>query len=373
MMKITHFLILILALIPLGSCSIGGDSKSNTTTVSSVSFSGATSVSNETSSTLTVNWTHVDGAAVYLVFSVSGGVLTYLASVEAPTASATLNGLAAGTTYSLRVKMVDTTGVMDDNANDISGTTSLTEVPESIGSLVGWYKSTDLNGNGDNNSGWTASDPVATWVDSSSSNNNLTQGVLANRPTYQTSVVNGLSAVRFDGATQYLTASLGALNAPITVAIVSYFAQANQPAGDFDYIFNLGTAGGANTSLSIAKSGNGWVSGTDVYYNYDGAATFVGPTMNGQTWEIHIVTHDTAATFHSYYMNGTAQGVADTSGAVATDGTLDIGRFIGNNHYLNGDIADFMVFSKVLSTTERQQLECYLATKFNITVATSCN
>lgn len=131
-------LTLLLSLTLLGGCETGAefetiaensDSGNNSGdsggsgTPSDVTFAGIDNISAVTDSTATINWTHVAGGVQYQIFSVSGSTLTYISSVEAPTATYNLTGLTAATSYTYRVRLVDSGGLNDANTNDISFTT----------------------------------------------------------------------------------------------------------------------------------------------------------------------------------------------------------------------------------------------------------
>jgi hypothetical protein len=49
------------------------------------------------------------------------------------------------------------------------------------------------------------------------------------------------------------------------------------------------------------------------------------------------------------------------------NGYLLIGfQFQNGNHYLNGKVAEVVIYNRVLTTPERQQVEAYLNTKYAI-------
>jgi formylglycine-generating enzyme required for sulfatase activity len=132
--KLIMTLILPLSLSLLTGCKTGAEfdsiaensdsgNGSGSGTPSDVTFAGIDSISAVTDSTATINWTHVAGGVQYQVFSVSGETLTYISSVEAPTATYNLTGLTAATSYTYRVRLVDSGGLNDANTNDISFTT----------------------------------------------------------------------------------------------------------------------------------------------------------------------------------------------------------------------------------------------------------
>jgi hypothetical protein len=132
--KLIMTLILLFSLSLLTGCKTGAEfdsiaensdsgNGSGSGTPSDVTFPGIDSISAVTDSSATINWTHVAGGVQYQIFSVSGSTLTYISSVEAPTATYNLTGLTAATSYTYRVRLVDSTGLNDANTNDISFTT----------------------------------------------------------------------------------------------------------------------------------------------------------------------------------------------------------------------------------------------------------
>ena len=100
----------------------GSDEGSGATgeSFSNISFSGIDSIDNITHFSARLNWTHMAGASVYQVFSVSGGVISYIATVAAPTATYTLTGLTAGASLIYRVRSFDSQGKMDSNTNNVT-------------------------------------------------------------------------------------------------------------------------------------------------------------------------------------------------------------------------------------------------------------
>src|SRR5262249_9192670 len=75
--------------------------------------------------------------------------------------------------------------------------------PASIPGLVFWPKADAITGLNDN-------DPVATWNDSSSQSNHITQGTAGARPLYKVNVKAGKPAVLFDGVDDQLLKASGA-------------------------------------------------------------------------------------------------------------------------------------------------------------------
>ena len=90
---------------------------------SSVVFGGVESVSNITSSRAQLNWTAVNGVALYVVYDMTSGNPVYKASVASPASSIVLDDLAKDTAYTFRVRILDTSGLSDGNTVNQSLTT----------------------------------------------------------------------------------------------------------------------------------------------------------------------------------------------------------------------------------------------------------
>ena len=94
------------------------------TGVADLSFSGISSISTTTTSA-TLNWTHVTGAVVYYIYSVSSaGIATQIGYAAAPTATYTVSSLTPSTTYKYRVRAANSLYITDLNTNDVTATTS---------------------------------------------------------------------------------------------------------------------------------------------------------------------------------------------------------------------------------------------------------
>ena len=105
---------------------------STTRAVSAVSFSGATAADNVTGSTVRVNWADTAGAVSYNIYNSTSDTMVLVSNVTAPATNYTVTGLTAGQTYKFRVRLVDSSGLMDTNTVDVSATTVGTTPPSSL-------------------------------------------------------------------------------------------------------------------------------------------------------------------------------------------------------------------------------------------------
>lgn len=91
-------------------------------TSNSLSFAGASSITNLTSTSLQVNWTHVAGAASYKLY-LSSDLSSPLQTITAPINYVVVGSLDPGTSYSYVVRATDDDGGEDNNSVTVTDTT----------------------------------------------------------------------------------------------------------------------------------------------------------------------------------------------------------------------------------------------------------
>ncbi len=207
---------------------------------------------------------------------------------------------------------------------------------------------------------------VATWLDKSGKTNHATGGtppILATNSTLaQTS--SGLNQVlRFDGSSTYLNVNLSSLsNSPYTIIALEV---ATSKSNNSSYFLGNNN-GGQDATLHIGYNTPGewrWGEyGDDL--NYD--TTFKYPAARISTERI------TASLGESLYFNST--NVANRTAGALLGGTFlsqgTVGRAIGGGNY-QGDLAELIVYNTALSTTDRTNIENYLATKWSSGLASA--
>jgi hypothetical protein len=338
---------------------------------SPVVFSGVESATSITSNSVTLNWTDTPSIHSYMIMNVTNDPGILVKMVAAPASNSVVGGLTKNTTYKFAVRAVDSQGrqVANDAVEEI--TTLNTAPPEDISGLTVWLKAD--NADATSNSSLSDNDNLAIWKDLSPVGNDITQGTVTNQPKFIADGGNGFPVIRFDGNDNFMDGTLNAsVGSNFTVFVVSYFAHLNQPNGDFDYLINMGS-GGANANFSMSRAaGNHSV--PQAYYSYDGVAARLGPVLTGNQWGIYTGLVDNSSPFHSFYLDGTSQAVADYASSLTINDAFSLGYYpSGNSHYLNGDIAEVIYYNGTLSNADRERIECYLATRYSLTVPHACN
>ena len=129
-----HLTLVISLALLLGGCGseqpyddavgLPGQKEGPTPTFNEITFHGIDSVSDVTTSTVTLHWTHVSPTVAYRIFNSTSGSLVFVASVSAPSSSYNVTGLSPNTIYRFRVKAQNASGLLDTNTKDFEFSTS---------------------------------------------------------------------------------------------------------------------------------------------------------------------------------------------------------------------------------------------------------
>jgi hypothetical protein len=209
------------------------------------------------------------------------------------------------------------------------------------------------SGAGGANNGFSGS--VATWMDKSGSGFNVTNGNAAQQPTYTIDGLNENNVVTFDGGTDRLVNS-GAVIPGNDYTLFVVFNRTT--AAGRDAVFELG-GGGSRNGLFVNDSGNrlGFYANT-TFYNSTNVYT-------PSTYELVTMIHDVNAIS---MWRGNALEVNTAGSARASTTGIYIGDDSTSGDQLQGNIAEFIVYDRDLTTDERRDIENYLASKWGLAV-----
>jgi hypothetical protein len=224
--------------------------------------------------------------------------------------------------------------------------------PVDISSCSLWLDSTDICGNGNNPAIGTA---ISVWADKSGNGNDLTQTVASNQPIFTA------SGVSFDGTSSFMTTT----NPNIRPAIFYTVVQANTLSG-IRHILRLGTSGGTNAEYYLRQSNADIAT---AYYNTAGTGVAVG-IGGGATTDLQLISSTWDGSTIYFYKNGGLSNSGSLSGTqfVASNATI-FGLGTQSNTATNvwsGTINEVIFFNSYPTDTERQQVESYLANKWNL-------
>lgn len=234
----------------------------------------------------------------------------------------------------------------------ISHTSDVLFTPSQVSNLKLWVDASKIVGLADGQG-------IASWADQSGNNNHLVQSDSTRQPLYKTNVVNGKPAVRFDGSNDYLKIDSLTLPTYISIFVVSktnvagkgFFIEhgpdTNTNDGFFFYgegtgAFSFRRSGATHTISNSGWFGTNWALGSGVY--------------NGT----HYVRKDGNSP-----ITGTISNTARSDSNVTA--TLYVGERVGDIIPMNGDIAELLIYTGVVSDTDRTSIENYLKRKYGIT------
>lgn len=217
---------------------------------------------------------------------------------------------------------------------DLPATSAL---PNTITGLQLWLKADAIVGLSDG-------DPIGTWSDFSGNGNDATQASGSLKPTYKTSIINGLPVARFDSSDDAMATALSISGAPAT-----YFL-----------VYSANTLGGGKR---VIQGSNNWLigpySGVYNYYNGGFASNAVSAIVN--QFVVETIRATGGATDH--WTNGVLR---NSGGAGGFPGTIGLGASGASGERSDSDVAEIIIYNTSLSETDRKKVEAYLAQKYSL-------
>jgi uncharacterized repeat protein (TIGR01451 family) len=231
-----------------------------------------------------------------------------------------------------------------------------TPTPPTATAPAAWFRAGDLQAG-----------QVSTWQDASGNGNNATQGNAARQPALIAAAINNQPAVRFDGSNDQL-----AFNRVVAddFTIVAVFKSAGGAANGSQWynasgIVDAEVAGVTNDfGMSFTQDGR-VLAGTGNPDVTNSSAT----GFNNQQPHVAVFRRNKATGVTELFVDGVR-----VSSRQAGTQTLNapprivLGSLQTDIAYLNGDIAEVIVYPSALSSTERGQVESYLTGKYAITL-----
>jgi hypothetical protein len=208
---------------------------------------------------------------------------------------------------------------------------------------------------------------VSSWTDQSGNGNDAEQSTSNYQPTFRTNQINSNPTIDFDGGDYLKLLLISELDNQSDLTWMS--VSSTNTAASYQSIISTDYTGGSafgykwasiffqNKHEIRAKSDAGTTSKRNT--SNSGGFTIRSTTMAGSSTDALLC-----------YANGSQYGsVTPASFSTNTHKRTIIGRnSINGGGLLNGDIAELMVFSQVLNTTERIIIENYLSSKYGISI-----
>lgn len=328
-----------------------------------------------------INLTWTDSADGVVSFRIerklgSGGTYAEIANVSPFTTSYFDTGLATNTTYYYRVRASNLAGY-SPYSNETNATTLVTEPSMPMGNLRVWLKAdADVTSDG--------SGAISKWNDVSGLGNNAIQNTPSNQPVFLTNLVNGRPAIRFDGTNDQLMLGVNPASNSFTIFAVAKPSASHEIDLEDNTLYSEGGTlgqryllGGTINFEGFGEAGlsvgtNGFTSyeyGRNQFFWDHFAALAVHDGNLGAGFSILNVRYTNQQP--SLYLNGAFV----REGLVSSRTNSVLGRAIGfgstgaGNSPYQGDVAEILVFNTPLTTAERQTVERYLNSKYNVTAS----
>ena len=185
----------------------------------------------------------------------------------------------------------------------------------------------------------------------------LAQATGTAQPSYLTNVLNGQPVVRFDGSSDYLTASLGAHAQPLTLSFV--FKANAIPAGDWVQLLDAGT------SVQIIWGNTNLI---DCYAGVDLMTSDVITTTG-----YHVLTFVLNSTSSLVYWDGMQAGSGNSGTNTMSAVPTAVGRQAGSaGRFASMDLAEIVIYSRALTpgvAGDLGALDTYFSQQYGLTLA----
>jgi Bacterial Ig domain len=256
-------------------------------------------------------------------------------------------GLTPGATYSYQLSIqsyVGTSGA--SNAATVTTPVSIADLPQNGMTL--WLRST---------AGTEGAGPLSVWFDESGTGNAAIQTVAGNQPTVVDNQANGLPVVRFNGGDN-LPLPQNMMGTALSGQIFGVVKVTGDP-NNFGTVWSFGTAYGSSFASGVHL---------DDFGNSDGTGVALLPIENINRYFIYDTSIDTAGNL-TYRYDGTATWSRATAQPGSTSPPVAFQLFPSIGSAFIGDIAEVILYNRVLSSQEQAVVYAYLANKYGISAA----
>lgn len=194
---------------------------------------------------------------------------------------------------------------------------------------------------------------VNSWSDQSANAANATDP--SNLATYEANTVNFNPAVEFAQDATSLEGTFTTTTAGLTMFTSAFY---NSVSVNNDAIFEVNGPGGGSANRSFFAD-----------QRYGGTNIF-SSTITEDAWNFWSIDHPSGSTANIFENGGTLVSSYNTSLSVAGTGTYEytLGDDDTGGNDFTGFIGDLIVYQGTMTTTQRRQVETYLAIKYGITI-----
>jgi hypothetical protein len=211
---------------------------------------------------------------------------------------------------------------------------------------------------------FSSSTNVNTWIDKSGFNNNCSNQSLGTTITYPGTKVNGLNTVNFTAGC--IRGAFNGSSVINTTDVTIFIVTVETAPNDNLRMFSLTTAANyqddtANTMIVYCAPGNYQLT------FYRGGAIPTAYTVTQNVPFIYSLTQTSGT--GSMWLNGGSNRTASITTSAFAVTNYNIGtQYLANQNY-TGLMCEVLVYKSLLTTSQRQQVEGYLAHKWGLTVS----
>ncbi len=348
--------------------AINNDTNLQAIHVSATSIGAIISITSTSSNITSYNSSINSGATETLTLPInvtitgdSGATFYYTTDGSTPTTSSPQYTTPFNITSTTTVKAIE-----ELSGNTSPVTTSFIQIDASSAGLSKtgmqlWLKS-------DNNVTLNSGN-VSAWGDISGNSNNATQSTSSSQPTVKTNAINNLPSLVFNGSSDYFTLPSGFSN--FTAGATVFFICKPLANSNFQF-FDFANGTDWNNRFDMWQyTNNGaefevFTSNTGTSLNGDSKLNGVQAAIVGN-YSILEVAHDGVST-GNIYSNGVLQSTNIQMNPITNVTRTNnlIGKYSLGNNYINGEIAEIIIYNRQLSTSERQLAEKYLIQRYGM-------
>ncbi len=212
------------------------------------------------------------------------------------------------------------------------------------------------------------SNNVSQWSDKSGNARHVTQASATQRPAYVASAINGLNCLNFDGSDDFLASSAFTLGELTLFAVVTARWTVTETGAFFGQNFTANKSFGRVGGAGFDYLANDIRCVTDGFNSGTSGPRAIGPQpaglINGQAV---LITTRLGTTGTVLRVNrASIARVARNDPPTSINLPVAVGR-PGSSYpaeYWNGRIAELVLYNRLVSDTERDQVESYLAARW---------
>lgn len=202
------------------------------------------------------------------------------------------------------------------------------------------------------------------------------QATGANQPTLVTNAINGRSVASFNGSSDRLTISSFTSLTALTAFAVIYRTWTTDKVGSYAMVAsqNYNTTTGVALFVDPINNFQDWLAGDFLAlgngFNSGRAPRAAGPNATLTSNQPIVASTVLSSTEAGLWVNGTSvSSRVATTGTASGSGTFVVGGNAAFGDYWDGSIAELLIYTQSLTTSQRRSVQSWLGLRYNITVA----